>query len=221
MQRTALIACTALLWSAGAHAQAASAVDYTKSLIDEFKAVKGTKGLSEAAKKQNEAVIDKLDAAFDFDLITTKLMAPREDKFSADQKELFRKKFHNVIRAGAFVDTGDFFKKAALDFQPESTEEGITTVPIHVQVKADDTDMVVGIQWKSEAGKLRVIDVLLDGDSLVKDYQNQVARVVDKKGIAGLFEDLDARERTAKKTKYEGKSPPKAASSEGTKAKPE
>jgi ABC-type transporter MlaC component len=60
-------------------------------------------------------------------------------------------------------------------------------------VAADDTDMVVGLQWKKEGGALKVVDVLIDGDSLVKDYQNQVARLVDKKGVPSLLQSLDER----------------------------
>ena len=40
---------------------------------------------------------------------------------------------------------------------------------------------------------LRIVDVSFEGDSLVKDYQNQIARVVDKQGGAGLLKVLDEK----------------------------
>ena len=37
------------------------------------------------------------------------------------------------------------------------------------------------------------MDVAFEGDSLVKDYQNQIARLVDKRGGAGLLQVLDEK----------------------------
>jgi ABC-type transporter MlaC component len=35
--------------------------------------------------------------------------------------------------------------------------------------------------------------VAFDGDSLIKDYQNQFARIVDKEGASGLMKKVDEK----------------------------
>ena len=41
------------------------------------------------------------------------------------------------------------------------------------------------------------MDVAFDGDSLIKDYQNQFARIIDKEGVAGLMKKMDEKKRRA------------------------
>jgi ABC-type transporter MlaC component len=171
--------CLSLLLAAPAWAADQSPRAYTETLLNNFKQIHSEKGLAPAEKAANEKIVNELEHTFNFEEMTTKLMAPRIDKFSAAEKEAFRKKFRELVRAGAFINSGDFFRKAKLQFQPEKTAGDMTTVPVHVTVAADDTDMVVGL--------------LIDGDSLVKDYQNQVARLVDKKGVPSLLQSLDER----------------------------
>jgi ABC-type transporter MlaC component len=201
MWRSLLVVLVAFLSASAAQAEQ-SPREYTETLLGNFKKLKPEKGSTPAEKAENKKIIDQLDASFDFEGITTKLMAPRVDKFTAAQKAEFRTKFHELVRAGAFVDSGSFFKKAKLEFLPvKASTDGATTVPVHVTVPGEDTDMTVALQWKKDGANLKVVDVLIDGDSLVKDYQNQVARIVDKKGVAGVLQALDERKASADRAK--------------------
>jgi phospholipid transport system substrate-binding protein len=200
MWRTLSIIAVSLFLSSVARADQ-SPREYTETLLNNFKKLKPESNLSAADKAENKKIVEELDRSFDFDGITTKLMAPRADKFSAKQKAEFKSKFHELVRAGTFIDSSSFFRKAKLDFLPAKETGGVTTVPVHVTVPAEDTDMTVGLQWKKEDGRLKVVDVLIDGDSLVKDYQNQVARLVDKKGVSGVLQAVEERRASAEKAK--------------------
>lgn len=190
--RIASLVCTILLSSvalAGEQSGAStSPADRTGELIKNFKKVKGAE-----KSPAHDQVVDDLDSSFDFESITTSLMAPRVDKFTKDQQSEFKKKFHQLIRTSAFVDTGDFFNTATLQQKPVLAAGEKTTVPVHVTRESDDTDMEIGLQWMNKGGQLKIVDVLLDGDSLISDYRNRITSIVDKKGVPALFETLDGK----------------------------
>ena len=185
-------------------AAAPSAQEHTDGLLNTFKKLKADKGnLTAADKATNEKNLSELDRQFDFHEICSKIISSRADKFSATEKATFEKKFHELVRAGAFIDSGDFFRKAKIEFKPTKTIGETQGVPVHVTIAADDVDETVEIRWRQTDGVWHVEDVLLDGDSLVKDYQNQVARIVDKRGVAGVIKTLDDKLAAVKKKRAE------------------
>jgi ABC-type transporter MlaC component len=164
-----------------------------EKLLASFRELKPGKGLAPAEQAANTRIVESLDAAFDFEGITASILAPRAEKLTPVERKRFKDEFHGLIRAGTFVDTSAFFKKATLTFKPSAPGAAGAVVAIHVAVPSDDTELDVGLVWRELAGTHKVVDVLVDGDSLVKDYQNQVARIVDRDGAAGLFAKLAER----------------------------
>jgi phospholipid transport system substrate-binding protein len=161
----------------------------TDQMIAAFKAVKA--GAGEAANAKPYATLDGL---IDYDTITAKAIEPRASKMSAAQLEKFKKQFRELIRMQAYPDSGDFFRRAKLTYKPVTTEGGTSNVPFRAYVAAEDLETNVTLHWgKAKDGALKMVDVSFDGDSLVRDYQNQFAKVVDKDGVAGLFKKLDER----------------------------
>ena len=161
----------------------------TDQMIAAFKAVKA--GAGDAA---NAKPYGTLDGLIDYDTITAKAIEPRAAKLSAAQLEKFKKQFRELIRMQAYPDSGDFFRRAKLTFKPVTTEGGTTNVPFRAYVASEDLETNVTLHWaKAKDGALKMVDVSFDGDSLVRDYQNQFAKVVDKDGVAGLFKKLDER----------------------------
>lgn len=185
------IAC--LLVAPGLAAAQDAPRERAEKLLASFRELKPGKGLAPAEQAANTRIVESLDAAFDFEGLTDAILAPRAEKLTPADRKRFKDEFHGLIRAGTFVDTSAFFKKATLGFKPSVPGPAGALVTIHVAVPADDTELDVGLVWRDQAGTLKVVDVLVDGDSLVKDYQNQVARIVDRDGAAGLFAKLAER----------------------------
>lgn len=177
----------------------------TDQMIAAFKAVKP--GAPEAANAKPYATLDSL---IDYDTITVKAIEPRAAKFTAAQKAQFYKRFRELIRMQAYPDSGDFFRRAKMTFKPVTTEGGTSNVSFRAYIPAEDLETNVTLHWqKAPDGSLKMTDVSFEGDSLVRDYQNQFAKVVDKEGVAGLFKKMD--ERHAALTK--GAAAPKGKSS--------
>jgi phospholipid transport system substrate-binding protein len=179
---------------AAAPAPAAPGRDRTESFVAALKKVKKDDGkLTEADKAANARMFGELDGFLDFEALTTRPIAPRADKLSADQLASFRTKFRELIRLIAYPNAGGFFRKATCSFQGEAQRGELTLVPVKVRMPEEDLDTEVQFQWAKVGGSLKIVDVDFEGDSLVKDYQNQLAKIVDKGGVAGLFKALDDR----------------------------
>jgi ABC-type transporter MlaC component len=181
MRRTALsfIAAAAVVAAAmlGGQARAASspAAERTESFIAAFKKVKSG---------------DKL---MDWDTLTTKPIEPRAAKFSPAQKKEFATKFKDVVRRMAYPDSGAFFREAKLKIGEATEKGGATVVPIDAHVVKDDLRTKIELYWSKQDGALKLVDVAFDGDSLIKDYQNQFARIIDKEGVSGAMKKVDEK----------------------------
>lgn len=197
MLRTLLAAATlaALTLPAdGLAAASAPGKERTQSLIAAFKKVKPDEGkLTAAEKAANAKQFAELDGYLDFETLVSKPIAPRASKLSPAQLAEYKAKFRELIRLIAYPNSGEFFRDAKWTIKPERTQGELLTVPVDVRVPAEDLETVVEFQWAKVDGVLKIQDVLFEGDSLVKDYQNQISKVIDKDGVPGLFKALDDR----------------------------
>ncbi len=200
-----LVALTLLLPGlALAQGHGPAAAKRTEAFISALLKVKQDDGkLTKSDKEANQKIFAELDTFFDFERLTTDPIKPRAEKFSAEEKAEFAKKFKEVIRLVAYPDSGAFFRKAKYTVGAAKEEGELAVVPIDAKVVKDDLQTKVDIHWKKAADGLKIADVSFDGDSLVKDYQNQMVRIVDKDGAKGLIAKIDKR-------KAELEAPPKA-----------
>ena len=63
------------------------------------------------------------------------------------------------------------------------------SAPLEVLVK-EDFEITVTFHWMDSGSDWRIVDVSFDGASLVKDYQNQFGRIIDKEGAKGLLKRM-------------------------------
>ncbi|MBI5548721.1 MAG: ABC transporter substrate-binding protein [Deltaproteobacteria bacterium] len=183
-----------LLPSLGFAASTSPGRERAETLVATFKKVKKDDGkLTEADKAANAKVFAELDTFLDFETLVSKPIAPRADKLKPEELAGFKAKFRELIRLVAYPNSGAFFREATLSFQPEQARGELLAVAMKVRLPAEDLDTVVEFLFAKVGGALKVQDVLFEGDSLVKDYQNQITKVIDKSGIAGLMKILDDR----------------------------
>jgi len=187
MTRTAALAALVLAAPA-AHAAGQPGRERTEAFIAAFERVRTADGkLDPAQKAANDKAFADLDAFFDFAALTGKVIEPQADKLKPDELAMFRTKFRELLRLTAYPNSAAFFPRAKVTYLPEKKKGELVAVPVKLRVEAEDLDMAVEFHWVPGPSGMRVADVLFDGDSLVKDYQNQIARVIAKNGVAGLF----------------------------------
>lgn len=180
--------------------QAAIVRAHTDRLIDAFKRVKEDDGkLGAADKAQNAKAYAELDELLAREHFTALAIAPREDKFSADELKAFKAEFWDVVQRVAYPGSGAFFREGEVKIGAPTNKGDVWTIELNAYVPSEDLETVVGLQWRG-GDSMRIVDVLFDGDSLVRDYQNQFARIVDKDGAKGLLKLLADKRAELSKT---------------------
>lgn len=179
--------------------QAAIVRTHTDRLIAAFKQVKEDDGkLTAADRAANAKAYAELDHLLARDHFTDISIAPRKDKFTADELKTFKAQFWDVVQRIAYPGSGAFFREGEVKIAAPAQQGDVWTIELNAYLPSEDLETVVGLKWKGEV-EMRIVDVLFDGDSLVRDYQNQFARIVDKDGAQGLLKALsDKREELMK-----------------------
>ncbi len=186
-------AVVALALSLPVAAAAKTPLERTNELIEALKAVKTAKegeSLSPADKEANKAAFKKLDGFFDFQVLTSEPLVPHKAKLTADQQTKVKSMFGELIRLVAYPKSGSFLREAQVKLGAGAKPD---EVAMDAAIPKDDLKTTVVFRWKDQGGAWRVIDVSFDGSSLIKDYQNQFGRIIDKDGAQGLLNKLTSR----------------------------
>ncbi len=168
--------------------------DRTRKLMETFKKVKtAPKGatLSAADRNANNGTFSALDAFFDFPTFTADCLGPSAAKLSAAQKNEFKRRLVDILRRRGYPNGGSVFNEGVVKEGKPTESGGRTEVHLTVSFPKEDVTMQVAFVWKG--GK--VVDLVLDGDSLAKDYRNQVGRIIAKSGVADLLRRLEEKQK--------------------------
>lgn len=187
-----------LLLGAGA-ARAESPLDRTRKLIVTFKTVKAAPEggkLSAADEAANAKVFTTLDGFFDFPTFATDCLGPSASKLSPAQAKDFKERLIDILRKRGYPNGGGVFNDGVVKEGKPADRGGATAVPLKISFPKQDITMDVEFVW-NKAGK--IVDLVLDGDSLAKDYRNQVGRIIAKSGPEDLLKRVADKQKDASK----------------------
>lgn len=173
-------------------------LERTEGLISAFKSVKSApegKELTPADKTANAAVYKKLDDFFEWDQLLGNPVEPHREKFSLEQLERCKAVFKQLIRIIAYPDSGDFFREAKYTLKQTAVMGDRAEVELVGELVEEDFEITITFHWVKSGSRWRIADVSFDDASLVKDYQNQFGRIIDKEGAQGLIKRMDDRLR--------------------------
>ena len=202
-----LAICVAALAAAPITASAADkpeaqALARTRALIDVFLEVQkppSSGALSSAQKAANCDAYQRIDRFFAFDTMIERALAPRRDKFSTAQLRTVKNEFRELIRLKAYPGSGNFFRDADYKIDPPMSDGAQVDVPMRVYEPDKDWTTDVTYHWVRQDGDWVIVDASFDGDSLLKDYQNQFSRIIDQEGVSGFMERLGNKLAEARK----------------------
>jgi ABC-type transporter MlaC component len=128
-------------------------------------------------------------------------MEPHREKFSTEQLERSQAVFRQLIRIIAYPDSGEFFREARYSLKKPVIKGNHADVEMNGELVEEDFEIVVTFHWMDTGSHWRIVDVSFDGASLVKDYQNQFGRIIDKEGTQGLLKRMEdhLREKEGRK----------------------
>ena len=153
------------------------------SMIDALKKV----------EKDNASTYKNVDTYINYDLLTGESIAPHRSKFTDKQADIFVKKFRILIRKVAYPQSSTFYNDAKSVYQPTVVKGKTALILAETSIEKEDFEMEIGYAMTKTKNDWRLSDLLIDEDSLVKDYQNQFGRIISKEGVDGLIKKIEAK----------------------------
>ncbi len=155
--------------------------------IDEVLAVLSDSSLSTA--DQRSRLEEIANVRFDFETMSRLVLARNWKRFSKPQQEEFVAEFKNFL-AHTYGDRIDRYNDEKAEVTGEQPEpRGDVTVSTRI-VGGEYSDAVIAYRLRRRDGDWRVIDITVEGISLVFNYRDQFKEVVSRSGPEGLLKRL-------------------------------
>jgi phospholipid transport system substrate-binding protein len=181
-----LVVCMSLVAARGA--SAADLRAQTSRLL-EFWTGRAQSGKAAGGDKLPPDVV----ASFDYEAFTTAAIEPHKAQFSAPQLQKYRQVFDQLLRKTVHKQAGAALGDTRYSVGEPREQNGKTMVEVKAHIPKDDLDTTVQFVWTKKGDAYRIVDVVIDGSSLVKDYSNQFGRIIKKDGVTGLLGKLEKR----------------------------
>lgn len=171
-------------WSASASG-ATSPLEGTQELIAVVKA--GT------SKKKQSNAIKKVRTYFDYELLVENTIEPHREKLNAKQLKRYSRTFRQLLEMAPFIASLGENKKLEYKITKPVQQNGGVLVGLRAYDAETDMDTDIAFEWRKQGDAWLVVDVSLDGISMIKGYQNQFGRILKKEGAEGLIARLEKR----------------------------
>jgi phospholipid transport system substrate-binding protein len=194
---TAILALAALLVAASAPGPGPR--DLVARTVDEVLAILKDPSLSKEVRR--ERIVAIAYDRFDFPTMSKLVLAKYWKRFDAAQREEFMKEFKDFL-AHRYGDRIDRYEQEKVEIVGERSATGgdaIVATKIH---RPSAQAVEVEYRLRSREGAWRVIDVKIEGISLVSNYRDQFHAVLSQGGPEKLLAQL--RERNAGRGAEEG-----------------
>ncbi len=183
----ALAAALHALPAAGDPAVRSEPVQMIEETTDEVLAVLRDSALSTEEKRSRLEELAR--ARFDFQTMSRLVLARNWKRFSKPQQEEFVEEFKNFL-AHSYGNRIDRYNEEKIQVTGEQPEpRGDVTVSTRI-VGGEYNDAVIDYRLRRRDGHWRVIDITVEGISLVFNYRDQFKEVVGRHGPEGLLKRL-------------------------------
>jgi len=193
----ALVAAAALL--AAASATAPGPRDVVEKTVDQVLAILKDASLTPEARR--ERIVEIAYDRFDFPTMSKLVLAKYWKRFDAAQREEFMKEFKDFL-AHRYGDRIDRYEQEKVEIVGERSASGGDAVIATKIYRPKAESVAVEYRLRSREGTWRVIDVKIEGISLVSNYRDQFHEVLSHGGPEKLLAQL--RERNAGRGPDEG-----------------
>lgn len=169
--------------SDGSQAQARRTVTET---VDAVLAVLRDDGLSEQAKR--ERVTDLAYQRFDFDTIAKLVLARNWRRLSPEQRQDFVREFKEHLSLTYGSNLSEYEDEHV---EVESTRlEGNGDVTVRTRLVGGPEPVLIDYRLRENGSEWRVIDVVIEGVSMISNFRSQTQEIITERGADGLIEVL-------------------------------
>lgn len=131
---------------------------------------------------------------FDYEQLTASAIEPHKEQFNREQLTRYTKTFGDLLRRTVHTRAGQAIGKT--DYKVAKSKKAGDRREVQVSAYLPDEDITTTVVFVWEQSKKlgwQVIDVRIDGASLVNDYRNQFGRMLSKDGVDGFIATLERR----------------------------
>jgi len=121
------------------------------------------------------------------------------NKMSERQKNEYLSLMFQLLEKAVYQDTHDNLVKGKVKFKGERVQGAKAKVMTNIYVKSDDIDIDNDFDMRKNGNVWQVRDILIDGASLIQDYQSQFNKIVAEYGIDKTEKSLFSRLKKAVK----------------------
>lgn len=160
----------------------------TKALLNYWQ----TNPISIDKKAEPRELPAELADVFDYKALTASAIQPHRGRFSAKQLSRYSTVFGDILRRTVHTRAGAAIGKADYKIAKSETKAKTTEVEVSAYLPEEDITTDVIFVWQQHRS-WQVVDVRIDGASLVADYRNQFGRMITKNGVDGFISTLQRR----------------------------
>ncbi len=137
----------------------------------------------------------KISQYFDLTQMTSDALRPHQKALGSALYNSTQQQFEKLVRLIAFRDAKSTFATMKYTMQTKllANDRKKIITSIEAYVESEDLDIVVGAVWAPSGNQRKITDILIDGDSMVLDYNNQFARIIQNEGAEELATKISQR----------------------------
>jgi phospholipid transport system substrate-binding protein len=173
----------------------------TNEMLSALKAQKDN--LKSNPEKVYKLVDDIVLGHFDFEFMSKYVLGKRTwQKSTADQQKAFVMAFRDLLvrtYATSLVDAAG--KKVDVTYLPVNGEKDSKRITLKTMVKYGDKNIKVDYGMYAKGSNWQIWDVIVEGVSLVMNYQSDFEKDVNDIGMDGLIDKIKSRNQDALKAK--------------------
>lgn len=153
-----------------------------------------TKLLGQWTTKSNATQLptDVVDS-FDYETFATAAIKPHAAQLSAAQMTKYKQAFEALLKKTVHRQAGSALADTKYTVAEPKVAGETATVDVSARMPKDDTQSSVVFTWHKTGDNWKIVDLSIDGGSLVRDYSNQFGRIIKRDGVDALIARLEKR----------------------------
>jgi phospholipid transport system substrate-binding protein len=156
--------------------------------------VQTTKLLGQWTTKSGSSQLppDVVDS-FDYATFANEAIKPHASHLSATQMTKYKQVFEALLKKTVHRQAGSALADTKYTVAEPKINGDTATVDVTARMPKDDTTSNVVFTWHKTGDSWKIVDLAIDGGSLVRDYSNQFGRIIKRDGVDALISRLEKR----------------------------
>ncbi len=131
--------------------------------------------------------------SFDYASFATEAIKTHATQLNAQQTAKYHQVFEALLKKTVHRQAGSALADTKYTVGEAKIEGAKATVTVDAKMPKDDTQTSVVFTWTKKGDDWKIVDLSIDGGSLVRDYSNQFGRIIKRDGVDALIARLDKR----------------------------